>query len=295
MPSITEILDEHNVDFVGYGEHHHASPGWVNVDCPHCGMSGKFRLGLALTGRSANCYVCGVFKIWEVLPQVLGLTRAKAYPVISSIVPSEGLRVERRTLVDLPETVELDSIPGYMRYLKDRGFDHPESLALLWGLKGTPLHSRLKWRIFIPIHDPDFRLVSWTTRTIGNKRQRYISASPFEESYPHKHLLFGEHLIANRERVIITEGPFDAMRIGPGAVATFGLAITPAQVERIKQYARRHIMFDGSRDAYNRALKLEHELQSLKGSTWIVKLNDGVDPGSLTTEQAEQFREQFLT
>jgi hypothetical protein len=103
-----------------------------------------------------------------------------------------------------------------------------------------------------------------------------------------KDLLYGEDYC--RDAIVVTEGPTDAWRIGPGAVATFGLAYSRAQVLRISRYPLRVICFDSEPEAQRQARRMRDELTAFPGETVIVRL-DSKDAASAKPKEVRQLRE----
>ncbi len=179
----------------------------------------------------------------------------------------------------------------HKNYLWDRGFD-PEEMERLWGVMGIALNSgKLSWRIWIPVRF-NGQIVSWTTRAVSDKHpMRYLNAKPTEESMSLKSLLFGEDYC--RHSIVVTEGPFDAMRIGPGATCTFGTSYTQAQLAKIAKYPVRVVAFDSEPEAQRRSRELCSALECFEGKTYRVELNAS-DPGSATEKEIRQLRKKFL-
>ena len=131
-------------------------------------------------------------------------------------------------------------------------------------------------------------MVSWTTRSISSKvEQRYISAAEDEESVPHKTLLYGEQHCSHA--VCAVEGPFDAWRVGYGAVALCGTAYERAQVQRLSKYLVRAVWFDQEPTAQAKAKKLVNELSVFPGETFLIN-GDSADPGSASEKEIKQVR-----
>lgn len=194
-------------------------------------------------------------------------------------------------LLKPPKGVE-PMLPAHRRYLRSRGFD-PESLERLWGLQGIGPGYPLQWRVYIPIYDPFGQQVSWTTRKLTDNGLRYRSASPDEESVSHKSILYGAHLA--RQSVVVVEGPADAWAIGPGAVATLGVAYTRLQaIELATRYPMRVVCFDASSDAQQRASELCAMLAPLPGVTERVELETGSDPGDAHPAELAELRQCYL-
>jgi DNA primase len=147
----------------------------------------------------------------------------------------------------------------------------------------------LSWRIWIPVHVRG-ELVTWTTRSIGDGG--YVSARPEEERTPIKHCLYGlDHC---RHVAVVVEGPADVWKIGPGAVATFGVSYTQEQVALLAEIPIRVVCFDREVGAQRQATKLCRALEAHPGSTCRVEL-DAEDPGSASEEEVSALRKRFFS
>ena len=134
-------------------------------------------------------------------------------------------------------------------------------------------------------------MVSWTTRTIvPNKKPKYLSSPPRRESLPHKEMLFGVDKAFHT--IIITEGPFNVFRIGPGAVATFGTDYTKAQFLKMLDFPTRVICFD--KGAEYEAQRLYNDLSVMPGETVLLTLETGDDPAEADEDEIQQIRGHFL-
>lgn len=277
-----ELFGDLGVDFLSSG-HHHCREGWVQLRaCPFC-HSENYHFGFNRHQQYFACWRCGGHGPGKTL-KALGASHElikrffqyRKYQPLAAERPA-GKLVEPKGRGPLKRV--------HREYLRGRRYD-PESLANLWELEGIGLSSRLSWRIYIPVHQQGAR-VSWTTRAIGNVPQRYISASPEEESFPHKHCLYGADLCGHC--VVIVEGPADAWRIGPGAVALFGTAYTTAQVRKLSRYPFRYILFDNEAEAQRQARKLAADLSCFPGKTTILEC-DAEDPGQMKPRELVQLK-----
>lgn len=180
---------------------------------------------------------------------------------------------------------------AHWEYLTNRDLD-PIEIVELWDIAGTGQQRFFPWRIYIPIY---FRgeMVSWTSRTISNKREthRYLSAPAQWEIYPHKELLYGEDYC--RHVCIVTEGCIDVWKIGPGATATCGTGYSTAQRLRISKYPIRVICFDSDPMAQFRAKRLCRGLTIYPGKTYNIQLTSK-DAGEASKEEIKAIREEFL-
>jgi len=288
MISIIDLLEKHEVDFKRPGESSHVRQGWVGVDCLWCGEgSHKYHLGINVDDGYATCWQCGYHPLAQVLFRLTGVW-------ISS---KDAERFGRaRSVAEHPEISPLrlpagrsPLSPPHTHYLASRGLD-AASVASRWGLEGIGIHASLSWRIFIPIH-LNGRMVSWTTRAIGDHPVRYISARPEDGGMPIKHLLYGEDYCGHS--VIVVEGPTDVWTIGPGAVATFGIAYSQEQVAKLARFPMRTVCFDSEPEAQRAADKLCRALQLFAGETHRVEL-DSSDPGEAKQDEINWLRSRFL-
>lgn len=289
MHKITELLSAHGVAYKRYGEHHHTTRNRIQIDCPHCSPdSGRFRMGL--NRYSAVCWSCGGHNLAATLKLIISDHDAV----------NEFMRSSRTTLneemyeavhpvtqgkLELPDGITRKFLPQHEQYLLERDFSL-NKIQALWDIKSIGRKSILPWRIFIPIK-LRHKIVSWTTRSIGSVRARYISARPDQEIHHHKHLLYGEDYAD--KTVIVVEGPLDVWRIGPGAVATFGTSYTRQQVLRIVQYPVRYICYDCEPVATRQAEQLVSELSVFPGKTAKIVLPDS-DPADSSQKVISNLR-----
>lgn len=281
-----ELLQEHGIRYWKGGEHHHVTTDFIGLDCLRCSPgSGKARLGYCLNGGFATCWTCGPVPMYEIVADITGLKGGKVVDLINNLDHARVGVVEHRGKLELPD--ELGELrTAHKRYLRDRGFD-PHELKRLWGLKGIANAAELAWRVFIPIVSQG-TTVSWTTRAIGSTvSARYVNAKPSQERRRAKDLLYGLDYV--RHGVIVHEGPTDVWKTGPGAVATMGVVVTPAQSILIARHPKRVIVFDSSADAQRRAKRLCDTLSVFDGETIRVEL-DADDPGSASEKETKALR-----
>ena len=278
MPSsLIDAIQQAGVSYRLVVQNEHAREGWVQLDCPDCGDREKFHLGVSLDLRGANCWKCGPKKARQTLRQ-LG-------------IDIQGFRFEKIKSQKRPRgKLQQPSMRGeltkpHIEYLKKRGFDYKE-IEKLWGIEGISQHSTYSWSIYLPIYDINNDVISWTTRAIAGDR-RYSNAPKRCEALPAKSTLYGIHLA--RSSIVVVEGPTDAWRIGPGAVATMGLQYTTEQVQLIRSFANRTICFDSSVSAQAQARKLFSEVKASPGNTSIIEI-DADDPGECDLNEVNQIR-----
>ena len=270
------------VEFANAGDHHHTRADWLQLkNCPGC-QSDNYHLGFNLAGRYFVCWRCGGMKTVFVL-QSLGADRKQIAEFFQDLeIPEMASRPVGR-LIEPRDRGPLKK--AHRTYLRDRKFD-PEELTRIWELEGIGLSPELAWRIYIPVVEKGKR-VSWTTRAIGDRGQRYVSAAAIAEAIPHKHCIYGSDLA--RHTIVVVEGPTDAWRIGPGAGALFGTAFTTPQVRKLSRYPYRYILFDNEPTAQKQARDLAEQLAAFPGETTILEC-DAEDPGKMGDKSVRQLR-----
>lgn len=288
--NITEILDELAIPYVAGGSHRHVSTGWAGVNCQRCSPhSGKFKLGINLTSWGCSCWTCGRLNLAEELSSLSGKPITYIRSLLGKRSPSVFTKTIPKGNLELPSGI-CNIMHIHRNYLQDRGFD-PDELVRLWGVQGIGLHPKLSWRIFIPIYHQD-RMVSWTSRATSDQAYlRYVTATPEQSEISPKQVLFGLDYV--REVALVCEGPFDVFRIGPGAVATLGVDVSPSQIKQLSKIPVRVICFDSEFQAQRRATQLCNLLSPLPGRTVRVELSSK-DPGSAAPEEVRQLRREFF-
>lgn len=291
MDTLLDILREYDIPYKTVGQHRHATSKYIQIDCPFCSPNtSRFRMGLS--SSHAVCWRCGYHRLGDTLSTVLEIHVSLVMGILNrinnSLDASFSKSYHTNKSVKFPSGFKELGIP-HKKYLQKRGFD-PNKLEKFWKLKAY-YHQGLPWRILIPIHYQG-EVVSWTSRSIGKFGVKYLSANSNQEKINHKNLLFGEdHCL---HVVIICEGPFDVFKVGPGAVALFGLGWSQEQLQKLSQFPVRVICFDNEIKAQNKAERLKNYLGNLEGETYSVKLESGNDPGDADPEEIEKLRNQFL-
>ena len=288
--NLESVLEQLAIPFKRAGESPHVSAGWVGIECPYCGIgTGKYGMGLNLSSFAVNCWKCGKHRLFSTLRICARIDERTLGETLRGLKPD---RPAERTLgpskAVLPPGV--GPLLGFHRkFIQERGLD-PTEVIETWRIQGIGQSStRYAWSLFIPAILDD-EVVSWTTRSIGSQK-RYDSAPSTCEKIPIKEMLYGEHLAGNA--VIVCEGPIDAWAIGPGGVATCGVAITDAQIIRIAKYPLRVICFDRELEAQRRAEEVCRMLAPFPGQTLNLELS-GKDASRSPKKEIYQVRKRFL-
>ena len=205
-------------------------------------------------------------------------------------------------------------------YLLQRGFDLQylqevwEVSFCDWCLECRPLVPN---RIVIPVYRPSqlfspatpegqqLVLGGWQARAVpgieplGGNDAKYLSAEGMLKS----ELLYGLHLaLASEGPVYLVEGPTDAWRIGPGAVALFGKDLSQTQkLLLVHHFLGRPILVLLDPDAHEAAERVQHELHLARGGlagdnrVILVELPPGAeDPAACTPEEIQAVANRAL-
>lgn len=292
--NVTEVLDALDIPYDEAGDSPQATVGWISAECPWCGQgTNKRGLGFCLDGRKVcHCWRCGAHSVINALIEITGKPYRELSPLLGDLSPDDSLpQIKKRGKLVLPKGIG-PLLKPHIDYLRSREFN-PKELVNLWGLQGIGVAAALAWRIFIPFTYQN-ETVSWTTRSLSDKNHadRYRSAKPEQESIPMSELLWGEEFA--RHAVVVCEGTFDAMKVGPGAVAIMGLRCSSAQQLRLSKYSLRAVCYDAEAEAQKRARRLCASLSVLPGKTVNVML-DAKDPGSASLKEIKKLRREFLS
>jgi hypothetical protein len=289
--NLAQVLAELNISTAPAG-HHHARPGWAQIDCPLCSPgSGRYLLGISLSGGFCNCWQCGGQNLVTVLSVAANIPAGKIVELLRG-VGWEQVRREQPVQGNLKIPAGVEPLRHiHRKYLESRGFD-PDQIVKLWGVQCIGVAPRYGWRLWIPIHQ-NGEVVSWTTRAIGDRvEKRYDNSPAADERISAKQLLYGDDYA--RHAIVITEGPIDCWAIGPGAVSVMGLAYTRQQLLLMSNHPVRAICFDRESVAQRRAKKLAAELEDFPGQTMIIVLESGKDAAEAESSEIQEIRSRFL-
>jgi hypothetical protein len=289
--TITEVLQDLGVPYIPAGVHKNVRTGWIGLNpCPWCGST-ECHLGINIEHGYANCWHCGPVNPVSAITKLSGKSGIAVAHMLGAVDLSPR---EERPVGKYQEPFDTCRLMDcHTTYLRTRKID-PKVGSHLWGLKGIgPDGGNLAWRIFIPImlHG---KPVSWTTRAVGQRQgiARYLTAKPEQEEVSHREVLYGADYV--RHAAIVVEGPFDAMRIGPGAVATLGIGVSDAQINLLSKIPVRAICFDSEERAQRKAREIARRLEPMEGETYTVQLSTGKDPATVQESEIRSLRKKFL-
>jgi len=278
----------------------------VVIRCDRCDVDRKdeWRLWVNVEKHSGVCYKCRRRLVDDVaiVQYVEGCSFREACATVREGTPPDdrlreaiaGLFPKREKRADAVEEVTLprEFIPGWSApklpaYFLKRGLTkrHAEQYLLGWCESGF-----YKRRLIVPVFDLEEKLATFVARYMGKKPPPTTLPDGTKKKgrkvlYP-KHsrtskVIFNEAGAAEHETVVITEGVFDAMRVGEHAVAILGKSISQTQMRHLVslgQERRLVVMLDA--DAREEAEELASELAELCPGVYLAALPDGRgDPG----------------
>lgn len=301
---IEDFCRDFGVDFAASGGKH-TRPGWVQLRCPFCTGSSGWHLGYNLEKYYFNCWRCGWHPIADVLMLLAGVNFHDAKELIDRYKFKNRISVSQlgglghkesgtRVRAQLPPGIEQKFLTPHKHYLEGRGFD-PVSLIRKYKLKCIGKYGLdFKHRILIPVVR-EGRIVSFHGRDVtGKSKLKYKACVREDEAFFHRDTLYNLQNVPGKT-VVIVEGQIDAWRFGDGAVATFGINYTKAQILLLKNFSRRFVAFDGTEEqAIRQADKLATELSSFAGLTEIVDIGE-TDPGDMDQEEANEIMRELMS
>lgn len=147
---------------------------------------------------------------------------------------------------------------------------------------GYALKGKHAGRIILPLLDHDDAWLGWVGRGI---HQRVFPPSYTAQGMDRRRLFYNQRALTERgpgAALIVTEGPFDALRLWPNAVACMGKP-TEDHIERLTICPRPVVVaLDG--DAWREGLGVARVLRLRGREAYALALPRAEDPGSLPAE-----------
>ena len=278
--------------------------GWVNTKCIYCGGS-SYKLGFNPTEDYCTCFACGLHNLKETLSKILSVPKKDIDDVIEQYktrtIILNKLNDKKTTAVKNLVLPTDTFTPIERKYLKSRNFN-PSYLHKKYNVVGGGIVGDWKYRIIIPVII-NGKIVSWTGRSILEKSKldelkipRYKNLEIKKSVINPKECLFNLDNSKNKT-VVLTEGPFDVMRLGDDFICGFGTSLTQSQIKEIRlRYDKVFIMFDNEVEAQQKARNYGQMLSSVGVDVEIVDAysdfnkNDG---GELNDEEVKLIRKEL--
>lgn len=278
--------------------HKHTRRGWVNTICPfHQGSTGGYHLGYNLVKGYFFCFGCGWHPTDLTIQTFTKTDKRQAKKILQSYESTGQLLKPNQQEEPYEKPDKLKWPEGYGRmvaahrnYLLRRGFN-PEGLEREWDLGGTRYWGFYAFRIVVPIV---FRgeVVSWQSRDITDKQKaKYLPCPKEQELLHHKQLLYGLDKAKGRIGVVV-EGVTGVWRLGPGAVATFGVEYTSSQLLLLcESFDEIRILYDGDEPGQRAAEQMGCELGAMGREVEILE-PVGCDSGDMPQEIADKIMKE---
>jgi DNA primase len=214
------------------------------ICCPFCTEKKDedtgYHLGVNVRTGQFNCFRCDtagfitrLIRYWDnvSLSEAVRIIESKARTDISiDRIELNGVKKEEND-----DTIELSEIkpPEYYESLVGKGHPYLESSKRRVDLKMVSDYSlgicrmgAYKDRIIIPDFNDDGGLIYWQARAIDDTvKPKYLNASNSRSGKT----LFNFWRAKKYKTIILTEGAFDAMRVGFDGVCTYGHSIKEGQ------------------------------------------------------------------
>lgn len=302
MFDFESFCDDYGID-IAPDSHKHSRPGWINVECPRCTGNPGYHLGFSENSGQCVCWRCGFVPLIQAVQKLSGAVSwqeareiAKRYGAAEKTDKRYKREPKERNVITKFPKGTLDYFPKrHENYLESRYFD-PEYLVETWDLRATGSLGDYKHRIIAPIYYRDI-LMSYQGRDItGKSTAKYKACSTDEERRHHKYCLYGLDMAMSRAAVVV-EGITDVWRLGPGAVATFGIKYKEAQTLLLyKHFDRIFVLFDETDpESHKQGMKLAMQLSLMGKEAIKIDLGLDCDPGDLSEDDANYLmRELFI-
>lgn len=178
---------------------------------------------------------------------------------------------------------------SHARYLRRRGFD-VGVLSSLWDVRATTLYSgQWNWRVVYPIRSGGGDAVAFQGRAIiDDVTPKYRMTEEKDCVEDPRGFLYGIDQ-AWGDSVLIVEGVTGVWKLGPGCVATFGIDWKRQQVNKLRRFKKRFVMFDPEDLAQRKAQELANALSLFDGETEVL-YGMPHDPGDLLPSEVEEIR-----
>lgn len=270
--------------------------GWIGIRCPFCGDTLNHG-GFNIEKGYYSCHICRGKWMPKVIAILAKVDIQNAKIIIKKYSSGSSHHAPKQKYQSNISEIVFPIGTGPLtekaeRYLISRNFD-PKHLVSEWNLLSTGNLGEYSFRILAPIYFQG-QLVSYQCRDITGKNPIPYKGCVIEESIiPIKHTLYGFDKAIFRKKCIVVEGLMDNWRLGPGAVATFGIQFTPQQrLMLTRNFDEIFILYDPEDQAQIQADKLYNLLSGYNKQVEILEW-PGNDPGDLSNEEAKYIMKEI--
>ena len=261
-------------------------------NCPFCIRKGRsadgYKLWINLDKDVYHCWRCGESGRASVLfPHAAGLLTTDVAPI-----PVE----QKKELESLPSSlINLNALPQdhlVHEYLAARGFTINELVPYAKFCSNfTRIHREgYKYsfgpRLIFPIYQND-TYCGFQGRTIWrNTEPKYVSALGMEK----KKLIWNYDTARNGNRIVLVEGIFDSVRVGPEGAAIFGKAISDEQIRLLQLGNFQQVIVWLDADATSEGIALGRQLANYF-PTYQLVTKEFKDAGEVSRERIKELLE----
>ena len=236
----------------------------LNVrECPCCGNT-KWKVYLNANSGLGNCFVCEEkLNKWKFIASHMNTSGSDTFSYVEKYMVSQGWKPRQVTSAPVDMATELNAPTSIPIPIKGRNLQYLENrnisieLAQFFRLSycakgffkytdadGKPAVQNYSGRVIIPVFDLDGKLVTFQGRDItGTAARKYLFPPGFASTGS---IIYNGHNAFKAPRVVVGEGAFDAFAIKAAmdedrtlrdycAVATFGKALGPDQLQKLKR------------------------------------------------------------
>jgi 5S rRNA maturation endonuclease (ribonuclease M5) len=322
---ILRVLKENNIEYKEQGSN--VKEGNVNIKCPFCKDDPSEHMGIDITTGYYGCWRNSSHRgkrIERLIAKLLGVSLVKARSVlgIGTFVDTSNFGAEAIRLLSVKEEDNISSVERklggvsklkfrpelkplckdttgfnrepFLKYLFERGFDDPETLAERYELMFAT-YSDWRYRIVAPVYY-NGKLSTWVGRSISSNATLKYKDLSVDESVRHaKFCLFNHNNISKGgRRLFIVEGFFDAMKLDfylpnerDKVTCLFTKTMSQEQADLIIKIASKYeqvlVLLDN--DAHIQAMGITSRLNVFAKNVSMCMLPDTFkDPGEMTKE-----------
>jgi len=268
------------------------SHGWVGLRCPFC-RDNSDHLGFSTQSGAFSCWKCGPHRAFETLGAILGMdegtvrTLCKGYWVNGVGARPSDLRKLSKSSIELPKGNRSKGIDKFLakRMITQEMYD-------FYDLRDGGVAGDWAYRLVIPIYYKN-KIVSATGRAISKEMEIRYKTLPYEKQIVDlKTIFFGLDDVP-ADTVIVVEGPLDAIRGGPGFIASFGSKFKEEQITLLSGFRRVFFLLDNDEAGIEASKKYAHELATMGVETERITLEDYKDIGETPDEEIESIRREL--
>lgn len=265
----------------------------------------KNKLSINVHTGLFQCFVCGEKGRFIDIAQQVYLKKRIATATgddldLQLTTPASSPILEGDIVIPYPEGYFplFDIKPGItdkraLSYLHKRGITDAQ---IFYYKLGHCVGGILDKRVIVPILNVSGALLSYIARDYtGIKTPKVLTPPTIPGRHGIKDYVFNLHNAAPLQHILIGEGVFDAIKMGPRAVCLFGKTASSLQIAKILNVKPQRISIVLDPDAKLEANRLALQFVSHVPDVRICYLPEGVDAGAATPLQLKEALSKYIT